>query len=73
MQEALGEIHDRVALEAFLAAEYTKIDAQSASPQLVPAAFAAGLLARERPDHTKPLRDAHRAYEKLKGWQAFWR
>jgi triphosphatase len=73
MQSALGEIHDRIALESFLAEEFAKVDAQSAAPQNVPAAFAAGLLARERPDPDKCLRDAVKAYRKVKAWEPFWR
>lgn len=73
MQSALGEIHDRIALEAFLSNEFTKVDAQNGAPQNVPAAFAAGLLAHDKPNHTKLLRDAEKAYQKLKDWQPFWR
>lgn len=73
MQSALGEIHDRIALEAFLAEQFAKVDAQGAAPQDVPAAFAAGLLARERPDHDKYLRGAVKAYRKVKAWEPFWR
>jgi triphosphatase len=73
VQSALGEIHDRIALDAFLSQEFAKVDAQNGAPQNVPAAFAAGLLARERPGHGKCLREAEKAYRKLKGWEPFWR
>lgn len=73
MQSALGEIHDWIALEAFLEREFADVDAQTATPQTVPAAFAAGLLGCASPDHGKPLREAEKAYRKLKDWAPFWR
>jgi triphosphatase len=72
MQSALGDIHDNVALKAYLATEFGCINAKSVLPQDVPAAFAAGVLVRAAPPRRKLLRQAEKAYGELTRWKKFW-
>lgn len=72
VQSALGEIHDSVALSAYLADEFGGSGAPREKPQHAGAAFAAGVLAHSGAPKKKLLRDAEQAYRKLSDWHRFW-
>lgn len=72
MQSALGAIHDRVALAAYLGKEFNKIDVQNAPPQNVPAAFAAGFLAQTGCNKKELMAAAQKGYERFSSGGKFW-